>query len=126
MGNTEKNEQEHDSPKSKPARPLIFILMTRTVFFMFLFLCALLVLFLIGNFQQFTDGNQILILISCSFTSMLLIIFSACTFVTAIICALLSKTKISTYVATIIITIFSTTFAAATIAICNSILIIAK
>ncbi|HAH61751.1 MAG TPA: hypothetical protein DCL73_06610 [Treponema sp.] len=64
--------------ENKEKQPLLYRIVRRTVLFLTLFLTSLLLFYVIGNYQEFVDENQNLILDAVTVTSFLLVFFSAC------------------------------------------------
>lgn len=116
---SESKQKQADKIVSKP---LIFRLLSRTVALLFLFLCALLLFFLIGNRQQFTDENQSFILTICILDAELLAFFSAITFLVSLFYAVVgdeAKRRVP-YVLAIIIMIACAAIGAAVLILADS------
>lgn len=64
--------------ENKKKQPLLYRIVRRTVLFLTLFLTSLLLFYVMGNYQEFVDENQNLILNAATVTSFLLVFFSAC------------------------------------------------
>lgn len=56
--------------------PLLFRLIRRTVLLAFLFLCSLMLLYIVGNYQLFLDTSQKIIIKTATFASTALIFIS--------------------------------------------------
>ncbi len=67
------------SRKTRKTRilPLLFIVTRRTVLFLFLFLCAMILFYMAGNYQNFLDSDQRLILRAGAVSAILLTGFCA-------------------------------------------------
>jgi hypothetical protein len=63
--------------KKKEKQPLLYLVLVRTVLFLTFFLSSLLFFYVMGNYQNFIDKNQNLILSIATITAILLILFSA-------------------------------------------------
>jgi hypothetical protein len=63
--------------KMKVKQPLLYRILGRTVLFLTFFLTSLLLLYVMGNYQNFIDENQNLILSAATITAFLLVFFSA-------------------------------------------------
>jgi hypothetical protein len=61
-------------------KTLLYQMTLRTVLFLFLFLSALILFYIIGNYQQFLDSNQKTILLLATITAILLVSFSSAGF----------------------------------------------
>jgi len=63
--------------KKKEKKTLLYRILDRTVLFLTLFLSSLIFFYILGNYQDFIDKNQNLILYIATITAILLIFFSA-------------------------------------------------
>lgn len=92
--------------KNHSSEPLIFSLFFRTTILFVLFLSSLVLFYVIGNYQNFTDENLSLILSICVINALLLLFFAAGTIIVSIIYAIIGdygKRRLR-YIATIIFT----------------------
>lgn len=90
--------------RQKKNVPLLFKLSRRTVLFFFLIQIVLLILYAIGNYQNFLDENMNLVMESVLFSSFLLNFFTLFTLVQGIILLIRKKTrKASNYVLQIVL-----------------------
>lgn len=91
--------------RNKEDKPLLYRMMGRTVVFLFLFVCALLLFFTLGNFQSFTDENQNLILSVCVIFSVLMVFFTALTLIVSLIYAIIgdSEKRRAPYIITVLV-----------------------
>lgn len=76
-----------ETETSKNATQILFTLVMRTVLFFVLFLSALLVFYTIGNYQEFLDENQHIILAAATVTAIPLLFFSAAGIAVSIVLA---------------------------------------
>ncbi len=83
MENQRKTKQKKQNPKEKTPRP-IFELTSRVTLFFFMILIVLIILYVAGNYQQFIDANQRLILYTSAIVSALLFLFATAGFVESI------------------------------------------
>ena len=74
------------------SKPVLYRLAMRTVLFFALFLFSVLVFYAIGNYQNFLDENQYVILNAASFASIMLFVFSAWGFAVSLVYALKKDT----------------------------------
>ena len=70
------------------SKPVLYRLVMRTVLFFALFLFSLLVFYAIGNYQNFLDENQYLILTAASLAAIMLFVFSVWGFAVSLVYAL--------------------------------------
>ncbi|MCI1209705.1 MAG: hypothetical protein LKF96_09705 [Treponema sp.] len=70
----QKQEKRNDTQKKRI--PVLYQITNRTVLFLFLVLCGLLVFYIIGNYQVFLDYDQKRILSLSTFAALLLAFFS--------------------------------------------------
>ena len=70
------------------SKPVLYRLVMRTVLFFALFLFSLLVFYAIGNYQNFLDENQYLILTAASLAAIMLFVFSVWGFAVSLFYAL--------------------------------------
>ena len=70
------------------SKPVLYRLVMRTVLFFALFLFSLLVFYAIGNYQNFLDENQYIILSAASLAAIMLLIFSVWGFAVSLVYAL--------------------------------------
>lgn len=80
--------QEHSE---KLTLPLLFMLTRRMILFLFLLMTGLICFYLIGNYQQFLDSSQKIILNACAITAVGEILFSLMGTVESILCLVLRK-----------------------------------
>jgi hypothetical protein len=65
-----------NSSRSSGQPPAAYSILHRTVLFLTLFLTSLLLFYIIGNYQEFVDADQLLILTAVSVTACLLVVFA--------------------------------------------------
>ena len=93
------------------SKPVLYRLVARTVLFFVLFLFSLLVFYAIGNYQNFLDENQYLILKAASFASIMLFVFSAAGFALFFVSALKKNTEHRTlYIVSVALMILTAAF----------------
>ncbi|MBP5251118.1 MAG: hypothetical protein J6Z17_01750 [Treponema sp.] len=71
----------------------LFNLTGRFTLFLFMETCVMLLLYMTGNFQSFSDSSQRFILLLASVTAMALFLFSLCGFIECIAYRIIKKEK---------------------------------
>jgi len=74
-------------------RPLFFRLTNRATLFFLLLSASLLLFFVTGNYQQFLDSDQHIILVCCTVSEISLFIFSFFSFIEAVYCIFTVRKK---------------------------------
>ena len=72
---------------------ILFKLTRRTVLFLFLFTVSLIFLYFIGNFQQFLDSTQIIVIKSMAISASALAVLSAAALIESVIYMLIKKSR---------------------------------
>ena len=72
-------------------RPLLFRLTNRMTLFLTLLLSSLILFYITGNYQQFLDADQHLILLLCTYTAAALALFSFFSFIEAVVFLIVLK-----------------------------------
>jgi len=81
----------HDEKQEE--KPLLYKLLGRTVLFLMLFLSAMLLFYFIGNYQEFLDRSQTLILTIATVTAIMLVFFAAAGLTLSLVLLLRKKTN---------------------------------
>lgn len=81
----------HDEKQEE--KPLLYKLLGRTVLFLVLFLSAMLLFYFIGNYQEFLDTSQSLILTIATVTAIMLVFFAAAGLALSLVLLIRKKTN---------------------------------
>ena len=93
------------------SKPVLYRFVSRTVLFFTLFLFSLLVFYAIGNYQNFLDENQYVILSAASFASIVLFVFSVWGFAVSLFYALKKDSpRRALYIVSAAVMIFTAAF----------------
>ncbi|MBM7022288.1 hypothetical protein [Treponema sp. Marseille-Q4523] len=93
------------------SKPVLYRLVMRTVLFFALFLFSLLVFYAIGNYQNFLDENQYVILSAASLASIVLFVFSVWGFAVSLFYALKKDSpRRALYIVSAAVMIFTAAF----------------
>ena len=93
------------------SKPVLYRLVARTVLFLVLFLFSLLVFYAIGNYQNFLDENQYLILTAASLAAIMLFVFSFAGFVVSLVYALKKDfSRRALYIVSAVLMLFTAAF----------------
>ena len=93
------------------SKPVLYRLVMRTVLFFALFLFSLLVFYAIGNYQNFLDENQYIILSAASLAAIMLLIFSVWGFAVSLVYALKKNTaRRALYIVSAALMLFTAAF----------------
>ncbi|MFC2281429.1 MAG: hypothetical protein ACFNLN_07630 [Treponema socranskii subsp. buccale] len=93
------------------SKPVLYRLVARTVLFFVLFLFSLLVFYAIGNYQNFLDENQYLILTAASLAAIMLFVLSFAGFVVSLVYALKKNTaRRALYIVSAALMLFTAAF----------------
>ena len=93
------------------SKPVLYRLVMRTVLFFVLFLLSLLVFYAIGNYQNFLDENQYIILSAASLAAIMLLIFSVWGFAVSLFYALKKDTsRRALYIVSSVFMLFTAAF----------------
>jgi len=93
------------------SKPVLYRFVSRTVLFFTLFLFSLLVFYAIGNYQNFLDENQYVILSAASLASIVLFVFSVWGFAVSLVYALKKDiSRRALYIVSAAVMIFTAAF----------------
>ena len=93
------------------SKPVLYRFVSRTVLFFTLFLFSLLVFYAIGNYQNFLDENQYVILNAAALASIVLFVFSVWGFAVSLVYALKKDSpRRALYIVSAAVMIFTVVF----------------
>ncbi|MBQ1629497.1 MAG: hypothetical protein II098_10155 [Treponema sp.] len=105
---------------------ILFKLTRRTVLFLFLFTLSLILLYFIGNFQQFLDSTQTILIKTLTISAAALFVLSCAAFIESIVFIIIKKSRRIYYAAHSIMLLSAAVFGVATMITATSLFIISE